>query len=812
MNTPDLTPSTRLHLSLRIILLLSIGLLACATRAADPPANKITYDDHVRPIFRQYCLKCHDAATKRSDLALDAYATTMEGGASGEVVYASDLDSSRLWLMVNHEDEPAMPPGADKLPEDKLTLVRGWIEGGALENSGSVAQAKKPSGLAMRAPAVSGKPAGPAAMPESIFRQPVVATRRAAAITALAASPWAPLVAVAGQHQVALYHSESAQLLGVLPFLEGTPHVLKFSRDGSLLLIAGGRGAAIGLATLVDVRSGSRLVTVGDEYDAVLAADVSPNQALIALGSPAKVIRVYRTAAGTLAYEIRKHTDWITAIAFSPDGQWLVTADRSGGAYLWEAATGREVATLRGHKSEVTAACWRADSQLVATSGLDGTVRLWNRAEGKQVKSWTAHAGGTSAVDFAADGRLVSTGRDRLVKWWKPDGGHLENLTTFGDIGLQACITHDGKRVVAGDYTGAVRLLEVESGKQVGLLAANPPTLAMRTATATAQLANATGKLKAATAAKQSIDKRLEETTAEAQRRSATLATAKRQQAAAHVAQDAAGKEVALRLQAIRAIAAKVKQTTGFLAQAASALQTAEAALAGAKDDSLPQATDSFTQATAAAKKAISGIEATRILLQQTLAAHTAAQKELTARREAVQAAQQSVQKAQTAVDQFSKSLADATQEVAKAGREVAARQEAVAAAQKALTAAQAEQAVFSQASATLSAAIQAATAKAESKAKLVVEAKVLAEKLAAELATRQAAAQTAEKQLAEARKRAEQIEAAVETTVATVEEQAHATSQLMAAERQATAAAAQAQADAELFKKTAEARATYQQ
>src|SRR5260370_3225641 len=73
--------------------------------------------------------------------------------------------------------------------------------------------------------------------------EPVVHTSHGNAVTALASSPWAPLMAVAGQRQVLLYHSDTLELLGVLPFPEGVPYVLKFSRNGSPLL-AGGRPGA----------------------------------------------------------------------------------------------------------------------------------------------------------------------------------------------------------------------------------------------------------------------------------------------------------------------------------------------------------------------------------------------------------------------------------------------------------------------------------------------------------------------------------------------------------------------------------------
>ena len=92
--------------------------------------------------------------------------------------------------------------------------------------------------------------------------QPVVLTPRANAVTALAHSPWAPVFAVGGQKQVLLYHTDTQELLGVLPFPEGNVFSVRFSRNGQLLLAAGGievmvvKGAA--LASFVYPEPGDR--------------------------------------------------------------------------------------------------------------------------------------------------------------------------------------------------------------------------------------------------------------------------------------------------------------------------------------------------------------------------------------------------------------------------------------------------------------------------------------------------------------------------------------------------------------------------
>ncbi|HEX7446773.1 MAG TPA: c-type cytochrome domain-containing protein [Pirellulales bacterium] len=455
---------------------LCVVLSAAVTRADNP---KITYAEHIQAIFREHCFTCHSQDTAKSDLSLDNYAAAMRGGASGEVIEPGDPDSSRLWALVSHTESPEMPPQQPKLADAKLALIKQWIAGGALENAGATAKIKKKPTIDLAVSAGSGKPTGPVAMPEGgkLSLQPIVTPSRPGAVTAIASSPWAPLLAVAGQKQIVLYHSDTAAMLGILPFPEGVAHTLKFSRTGALLLAGGGRGGKQGLAAVYDVKTGERVFTVGDELDCVLGADINNNHSLIALGGPRRVVRVYSAADGALVYELKKHTDWITAVEFSPDGVLLATGDRNGGLFVWEADTGREYQNLAGHTGGVTDVSWRDDSNVLVSASEDGTLRLWEMQNGTQVKNWGAHGGGALSVDFTHDGRMVSAGRDKTAKVWDANGGQVRAFEAFADLAMEATFTHDGARVAAGDWTGEIRLWDVADGKLISKLLSNPPKL-----------------------------------------------------------------------------------------------------------------------------------------------------------------------------------------------------------------------------------------------------------------------------------------------------------------------------------------------
>jgi hypothetical protein len=467
------------HSSLCVSTLCSLCLCGSFSFAADKPAGpkKLNYQDNVQPILREKCFACHDADKIKGGLDMTTFTKLMEGGGSGVVVKPGDSEGSRLFQTVSHKAQPFMPPKSDKIPQPYIDTIKLWIEQGALENSGSKVIAMKPKADVGLSSVVRGRPPVVPMPKVPLSKEPVVTTARADAVTAMAASPWAPLVAIGGQKQILLYNTDTQELLGILPFPYGKPNVVKFSRNGSLLLAAGGRGGASGKAVVWSVLTGEKIIEVGDETDAVLAADISADQTQIALGGPNKLIRLYSTKDGEKIRDIKKHTDWIYALEYSPDGVLLASADRNGGVFVWEAFTGREYFSLRGHTAAVTDVSWRDDSNVLATCSEDTTIRLWEMENGGQIKSWGAHGGGVESVKYSHDNRLASVGRDRVPKLWDQNGAQQKAFEALPDVALRTAITHDNARVIAGDWSGMVKLFQTADGKPVGAVSPNPLSL-----------------------------------------------------------------------------------------------------------------------------------------------------------------------------------------------------------------------------------------------------------------------------------------------------------------------------------------------
>ena len=466
------------HFTTRLAAVLALFCATSVVRAED----KVTYDDHVAPIFRQRCASCHSATSKKADLDVTNYLSLMQGGASGKVIEEGDPDASYLFNLVDRTSEPFMPQNADKLPDAEIDLLRRWIAGGALENSGSKA-AKPKAKMAVAAQVNPGTRPEIIPLPPRLVLEPYFATAHPPMVRSMATHPWAPLVAISGQRQVLFYNTNSLQLIGILPFPEGQPNVVRFSRDGALLIAGGGRPAASGKVVVWDVTTGERVTEVGNELDVVLAADISADHKQIALGGPQRVLRVYSTETGQLLYEKSKHTDWVLSIEFSPDGVLLASSDRSGGLLVWEAKSGNEYLTLAGHTGAVTAVSWRGDSNLLASASEDATVRLWELENGTAVKNWSAKAPVLSA-EVARDGRIVTCGRDQITRIWDQEGKQLVETKPIGEVAVSAAFCDETARAIAASWAGVVQVYKAEDASVVGTLVTNPPKLEERLAIA----------------------------------------------------------------------------------------------------------------------------------------------------------------------------------------------------------------------------------------------------------------------------------------------------------------------------------------
>ncbi|HKI37284.1 MAG TPA: PSD1 and planctomycete cytochrome C domain-containing protein [Gemmataceae bacterium] len=106
----------------------ALFLLASLSRPV-AAEETVTFEQHVRPILKTYCLDCHGGGEKlkgKLDLRLRRFA--VKGGESGSAVVPGDPTKSRLLERMKAGE---MPPTEKKVPADKVAVIERWIAAGA---------------------------------------------------------------------------------------------------------------------------------------------------------------------------------------------------------------------------------------------------------------------------------------------------------------------------------------------------------------------------------------------------------------------------------------------------------------------------------------------------------------------------------------------------------------------------------------------------------------------------------------------------------------------------------------------------------
>ncbi|MEA3440843.1 MAG: c-type cytochrome [Chloroflexota bacterium] len=108
-----------------------------------------SYEVHVQPIVKRYCISCHRPGKQNNDYFMSTYEEIMESGANAPNVIPGDINSLLL-MSIRREEMPGLDPEVGPMPptkalkEELLEIFRRWVLGGA-PNTAAEAEALSPT-------------------------------------------------------------------------------------------------------------------------------------------------------------------------------------------------------------------------------------------------------------------------------------------------------------------------------------------------------------------------------------------------------------------------------------------------------------------------------------------------------------------------------------------------------------------------------------------------------------------------------------------------------------------------------------------
>jgi WD40 repeat protein len=164
-----------------------------------------------------------------------------------------------------------------------------------------------------------------------------------------------------------------------------------------------------------ETTTGKLLASLNGPKQPVRNAVLGPGGKHLALSIESEnFVRLYDPAPVSEKH-LSGHRDFVSGLAFSPDGTILASGSMDGTIRLWDTATGAALSQLPGHMEEVTDVAFCPDGRTLASVGRKNSVKFWHLATHRELLSVDFPQAG-AYLRFSPDGRyLAVTAEDNLL-------------------------------------------------------------------------------------------------------------------------------------------------------------------------------------------------------------------------------------------------------------------------------------------------------------------------------------------------------------------------------------------------------------
>jgi len=151
-------------------------------------------------------------------------------------------------------------------------------------------------------------------------------------------------------------------------------------------------------------------------------AAISVDETHIAVGGKDNQIHLYSLSGVKLTEGpvLSGHRGPLTYLTYSPDGQYLASADHNRDIFVWDLKTNQiKVQGWVFHSAAVLSLAWAPDSIHLVSVGLDSNMFVWDvQQPQKRIMVKDAHKGGVNCCLWIDGNTVATAGQDCTVKTW----------------------------------------------------------------------------------------------------------------------------------------------------------------------------------------------------------------------------------------------------------------------------------------------------------------------------------------------------------------------------------------------------------
>ncbi len=291
------------------------------------------------------------------------------------------------------------------------------------------------------------------------------------------------LVSASDDHRVKLWDVATGEYLQTYIGHTFSVNAVTFSPDGQIIA-SSAQDSTIRLWRTFPGNLSPEIQTLAGHQGRVWSIAVSPDGRTLVSGGEDLTVRLWNVATGECLNEWEAHTAWVRFVAFSPDGRQIASASYDRSIKIWDVANIPDffeksgmfiptcLHTLIGHQQPVSAIAFSPDGQQLVSSSFDKTIKLWDTNSGKCVKTLLGHRNRIWTVAFHPNGtQIASGGDDNHTKIWDLERGCcIKTIVGHTNAILSVKLSPDGSYLASGNEDTTIRIWRIDREKIVQTL------------------------------------------------------------------------------------------------------------------------------------------------------------------------------------------------------------------------------------------------------------------------------------------------------------------------------------------------------